>query len=128
MNDPLLYEDELDAAKDAVKALGGAKKVGPLIWPDKAPETAARHLLDCLNGSRAERLSPSQLLLLMRLAREVGFHGLTAYLLREAGYAPPVPVEPQTEAQVLARQMEAMVGQFSALTHRLERLTGAGRG
>lgn len=50
MNDPLLYEDELDAAKDAVKALGGAKKVGPLIWPDKAPETAARHLLDCLNG------------------------------------------------------------------------------
>jgi len=128
VNDPLLYEDELDAARDAVKHLGGAKKVGPLIWPDKAPDTAARYLLDCLNGARAERLSPSQLLMLMRLAREVGFQGLAGYLMREAGYAPPVPVEPQTEAQVLARQMEAMVGQFSALTHRLEKLTGAGRG
>ena len=128
MNDPLLYEDELDAARDAVKHLGGAKKVAPQIWPDKAPDTAARHLLDCLNPARAERLSPSQLLLLMRLAREVGFHGLTGYMLREAGYAPPVPVEPQSEAQVLARRMEAMVGEFSALTNRLERLTGAGRG
>lgn len=127
MNDPLLYEDELDAARDAVKHLGGAKKVGPLIWPDKAPDTAARYLLDCLNGSRAERLSPSQLLLLMRLAREVGFHGLAGYMLREAGYAPPVPVEPQTEAEVLTRRMAAIVGEFSALTNRLERLTGAGR-
>lgn len=127
VNDPLLYEDELDAARDAVKHLGGAKKVGPLIWPDKAPDTAARYLLDCLNGSRAERLSPSQLLLLMRLAREVGFHGLAGYMLREAGYAPPVPVEPQTEAEVLTRRMAAIVGEFSALTNRLERLTGAGR-
>lgn len=127
MNDPLLYEDELDAARDAVKHLGGAKKVAPQIWPDKAPDTAARYLLDCLNPARAERLSPSQLLLLMRLAREVGFHGLTAYLMREAGYAPPVPVAPQSEAEVLARRMEAMVGEFSALTNRLERLTGAGR-
>nr|WP_296021303.1 hypothetical protein [uncultured Acidovorax sp.] len=124
MNDPLLYEDELDAARDAVKHLGGAKKVGPLIWPDKAPETAARYLLDCLNGSRAERLSPSQLLLLMRKAREVGFHGLAGYLLREAGYAPPVPVEPQTEAEVLTRRMAGMVGEFSAMVSRLERLKG----
>ena len=127
MNDPLLYEDELDAARDAVKHLGGAKKVGPLIWPDKAPETAARYLLDCLNGSRAERLSPSQLLLLMRLAREVGFHGLAGYLLREAGYAPPVPVEPQTEAEVLTRRMEGMVGEFTAMVGGLERLKGTDR-
>lgn len=122
MVDPLLYEDELDAARDAVKHLGGAKKVGPLIWPDKAPETAARYLHDCLNPSRAERLSPSQLLLLMRMAREVGFHALTAYLLREAGYAPPVPVQPQTEAELLTRRMESMVGEFAALTERLERI------
>lgn len=127
MNDPLLYEDELDAARDAVKALGGPKKVGQIFWPEKSPEAASRSLSDCLNSSRAERFSPSQLLLLMRLAREVGFHGLTAYLLREAGYAPPVPVEPQSEAEVLTRRMEALVGEFSALTNRLERINGAVR-
>ena len=124
MNESLLYEDELDAARDAVKHLGGAKRVGPLIWPDKSPEAASRHLHDCLNAGRAERLSPSQLLLLMRLAREAGFHGLTAYLLREAGYAPPVPVQPQTEAEVLARRIEAILGEASSLTSRLERIKG----
>ncbi|CAN7168227.1 hypothetical protein LJR118_000277 [Acidovorax sp. LjRoot118] len=127
MNDPLLYEDELDAARDAVKHLGGAKKVGPMVWPDKTPEAASRYLLDCLNVSRAERLSPSQLLLLMRLAREVGFHGLAAYIMREAGYAPPIPVEPQTEAEVLSRRLESMLGEFANITGRLERLQGVGR-
>lgn len=125
MNDPLLYEDELDAARDAVKHLGGAKKVGPMIWPDKTPDGASRYLLDCLNGQRAERLAPSQLMMLMRLSREVGFHGLTAFILRETGYAPPVPVEPTSEAELLTRRMESMVGEFAALTQRLERIQKA---
>lgn len=124
MNDPLLYEDELDAARDAVKHLGGAKKVGPMIWPDKTPDGAARYLLDCLNGQRAERLAPSQLMMLMRLSREVGFHGLTAFIMRETGYAPPVPVEPTSEAELLTRRMQSMVGEFAALTQRLERIQG----
>lgn len=124
MSDPLLYEDELDAARDAVKHLGGAKKVGPLIWPDKQPEAAARHLHDCLNGARPERLCPSQLLLLMRHARLAGFHGLAGYLMREAGYAPPVPVHPQSEADLLARRLEAILGEASALASRLERIKG----
>lgn len=126
-SDPLMYEDELDAARDAIKHLGGAKKVGPMVWPDKTPEAASRYLLDCLNPSRAERLSPSQLLMLMRLAREVNFHGLTAYLLREAGYAPPIPVEPQSEAEVLSRRLESMLGEFANITGRLERLQGVAR-
>lgn len=124
MDDSLLYEDELDAARDAVKYLGGPKKVGPTIWPDKTPDAAARHLSDCLNPSRAERLSPSQLLLLMRRAREAGFHGLTAYLLREAGYAPPVPVQPTTESEVIARRLETLLSEAATLTSRLERLRG----
>ncbi len=123
-----LYEDELDAARDAVKHLGGAKKVGAILWPDKPPEAAARHLHDCLNPARPERLSPSQLLLLMRLARQAGFHGLTAYLLREAGYAPPVPVHPQSEADLLASRIETILGEASALASRLERIKGETRG
>lgn len=123
-----LYEDELDAARDAVKHVGGAKKVGAMLWPDKPPEAAARHLHDCLNPARPERLSPSQLLLLMRLARQAGFHGLTAYLLREAGYAPPVPVHPQSEADLLASRIETILGEASALATRLERIKGETRG
>ena len=123
MTDSSFYEDELDAARDAVKHLGGAKKVGEMLWPDKPPEAAARHLHDCLNANRAERLSPSQLVLLMRRARAVGFHGLAAYVLCEAGYAPPVPMGPDTEATVLARQLESIVSDVSRIARRLERIS-----
>lgn len=121
-NDPLLYDDELDAARDAVKAIGGPKKVGPMIWPDKTPDAAARHLSDCLNPGRPERLSPSQLLMLMRLAREVNFHGLAAYLLREAGYAQPVPVAPTLEAEVMANKLQHLISEVSSLAVRFERI------
>ena len=122
LTDSSFYDDELDAARDAVKHLGGAKKVGEMLWPDKPSEAAARYLHDCLNASRAERLSPSQFVLLMRKARAVGFHGLAAYVLSEAGYAPPVPMGPDTEATVLARQLESIVSDVSRLTRRLERI------
>lgn len=122
--DVLAYEDELDAARDVVKNLGGAKKVGPLIWPDKTVDGAARYLSDCLNNGRAERLTPSQLLLLMRLGCEGGFHGLAAYFMNEAGYASPVPVDPRSEAVVLTGRLENLMGEFTTLTRRLERLKG----
>lgn len=124
MDDSEQFEDELDAAREAVKRLGGAKRVGPQIWPDKTPEGSSRYLHDCLNPARAERLSPSQLLLLMRLAREIGFHGLTAYLLQEAGYAPPVPLNPQTEAEMLVQHMDSLVERLGPLLGRLERVRG----
>lgn len=122
MDPALKYDDELEAAKDAVKYLGGPKKVGELLFPEKQPEAAARYLLDALNPARAERLSPGQMLLLMRKCCEIGFHGLTAYLLNEAGYAPPVPLDPVTEASKLTRELERTVGHASLLVARLERL------
>lgn len=124
MADAALYDDELEAARDTVKALGGAKKVGPLFWPDKTVDNAARYLLDCLNGSRAERLSPSQLLLLMRLGCKVGFHGLAEYLMSEAGYGRPIPINPETEASMLVREMDTVLDRAATLATRLERIRG----
>lgn len=57
MDPALNYDDELEAAKDAVKYLGGPKKVGELLFPEKQPDAAARYLLDALNPARAERLA-----------------------------------------------------------------------
>jgi hypothetical protein len=122
MHDGTPYEDELDAARDAVKALGGAKRVGPQLWPDKTVENASRYLLDCLNPGRAERLTPSQLLLIMRMARQVGFHGLAEYFMAEAGYNRPVPTDPETEATVLVQQIDSIFDRGAAMIARLERL------
>lgn len=120
----LMYEDELDAAKAAVQRLGGAKKVGEMLYPEKTPEAAARYLLDALNPSRSERLNPGQVLLLMRKAREIGFHGLAGYFMREAGYAQPVPVDPESEAARLAHTLERVIGVAEQVASRLERLRG----
>lgn len=126
MHGMVVYEDELEAIRDAVKALGGAKTVGQLYWPDKTVENAQRYLLDCLNPARAERLSPSQVLFLMRKARSVGFHGLAEYFMQEAGYNRPVPINPETEAAVLVHEMDTVLDRVSHLAERLERLRSMG--
>ncbi|WP_019654001.1 hypothetical protein [Variovorax atrisoli] len=126
MNESPLYDDELEAAKDTVKALGGAKKVGPIFWPDKTPENASRYMLDCLNAGRPERLTPSQVLLLMRMGREVGHHGLAEHFMSEAGYQRPVPINPEAEAAVLAHQIDGVFGRAESLLARLERIRKLG--
>lgn len=126
--DALMFEDELDAAREAVRYLGGAKRVGELLYPEKQPEAAARYLLDALNPARSERLSPGQLVLLMRKSREAGFDGLTAYMLNAAGYAPPVPLDPTTEATKVARELDRTMDRAEALVSQLQRLKAAGAG
>ena len=122
MNDDLTYDDELEALKDAVNRLGGSKSVGAVLWPEKTPDAASRYLLDALNPARPERLNPGQVVLIMRMAREIGFHNLAAFFMREAGYAPPVPLNPATEAEVLIKGMEQLMGTFHRMAGRLERI------
>ena len=52
-----------------VKACGGSHQVGRLLWPEKSQESAQRTLLDCLNDERPAKLSPEQVMLVLRLAR-----------------------------------------------------------
>lgn len=80
------FECPEDALRAAVQALGGAKQVGTLIWPEKTPDNAGRLLLDCLNPSRSEKLDIGQTMRLLRLARDIGFHGPMTWLCGEVGY------------------------------------------
>lgn len=91
------FDDINDALKDAVRALGGFKKVGVLLWPEleQAPEQAANKIRDCLNPDRREKLSPQQLMFVMRKAREAGHHSLMGYVCAEAGYTAPTPIDPE---------------------------------
>lgn len=49
------YEGPEDALRGAVQALGGAKKVGVLLWSDKSVDVVVRLLFDCLNQGRLEK-------------------------------------------------------------------------
>ena len=116
--------DSLNSALvECVKVLGGSKQVGPLLWPEKAPEAAQRLLLDCLNEDRPAHLLPDQVLLVLSLARQKGYHAAFGYMADRLGYAAPVPVEPRDEVAELQRQFIAATQTMTALALRMERLT-----
>lgn len=111
-----------DALIACVKAAGGSKKVGPILWPEKGEEAAQRLLLDCLNLDRPQHLTPEQMVLLFRLARDKGHHAGIGFVLEQLGYAPTSPIEPKDEAAELQRQFIESVKAQQALLSRLERI------
>lgn len=93
------YECPEDAVRAAVQALGGAKKVGSMLWPDKGVDNSARLLLDCINPSRAEKLELSQIMRVFAMAKEAGCHGPFSWFSGEIGY----DVKPITRAEEVDR-------------------------
>jgi hypothetical protein len=110
------------ALVECVKAAGGSANVGPKLWPEKPRDAAQRMLLDCLNEDRSAKLSPDQVLLVLKLARAKGYHGGLGYVLRELGYAPTTPIEPKDEAAELTRQASELLAAAERITERLARL------
>ena len=113
-----------DALNQCIDAAGGAKKVGALLWPEKAPESAHRSLLDCMNEDRPAKLSPEQVLFVLRLARAAGFHGGMNFIAADLGYGTPVPVEPQDELGEMMRSFRETVALQATLTARIEKAAG----
>jgi hypothetical protein len=109
------------ALVECVKAAGGSANVGPKLWPEKTREAAQRLLLDCLNEDRAAKLSPEQVLLILKLARERGYHDGIAYVLDSLSYSPTTPIEPRDESAELQRQFMESVRMQAAIVERMEK-------
>lgn len=108
MHQPKLhYDDFNDALHDLVQALGGFKKVGPRLWPELPSDEAAHRLRHCLNADRREKLSPHQVLLLLRWGREVDFHGAKYFLDDDAGYQRTAPLDPRQEKNKAIEALQA---------------------
>lgn len=107
---------------ECVKAAGGSANVGRKLFPEKSPESAQRALLDCLNEDRPAKLSPEQVLLILRLARAKGFHDGIGFILADLGYAATTPIEPKDEAAELGRQASELLAAAERITERLQRL------
>lgn len=107
---------------ECVKKAGGSKQVGHKVWPEKTVEAAQRHLLNCLNEGKAERLTPDQALLIARLAREKGCHAYAEFVAHTLSYADPQPIEPRDEADELRRQFIESTRSLAAMAERIESL------
>ena|SRR5690242_7821741 len=122
VQDPLFHETIYDALRAIVERAGGAKAVGARLRPSKAPDEAGRWALDCLNPSRAERFAPEDVLHILRIGHEVGYHGAMNYIGGETGYRCE-PVEPQDEQARLQREYIEAVKLSQKIASRLERLS-----
>ena len=107
-----------------IKALGGSKQVGPLLWPEKDPIAAQRLLLDCMSDDRPAHLTPDQAVLVLKMAHNKGVHTGMEFLADRLGYAPPVAIEPQDEAAELQRDFVAATEMMAQLVGKMERLQG----
>lgn len=118
---PLFVEDYNEAIRAAIQALGGFKRVGADLKPDLAADAAGRWLADAINPDKREVLPPSALAYIRRKAREAGCHVLSAYEAQDAGYAPPIPVEPEDERASLQREFVQASKALQSLVARMDR-------
>lgn len=117
----LFHEDINAALSGLVAALGGAKVVGSKLYPDLPMDGAARRLLDAVNPDRAQQLSQTQFLTLLRWGREAGYHQLMEYLADEAGYTRPSPLSLEDEQAELRRQVIEMGQRLELIARRLQK-------
>jgi hypothetical protein len=120
MDQPALFHESVsDALREVVRALGGAKQVGHRMRPDLAIDHAARWVSDCLNDDRREHFTPSQVLWLLSAGREAGCHVAMGYLAAQAGYAEPVPLQPEDERAKLQHEFMESVKTLSRISEAL---------
>jgi hypothetical protein len=120
-NEMPFFEGPEDALREAVRAMGGPKKVGPMLWPDKQIDAAARLLSDCLNTGREEKLHLSQALLILRSARDAGYHAAFMWVASEIGYDAK-PISPAEEIDRVTSVVEQTTATLTNALAALERL------
>jgi hypothetical protein len=115
-----VYDDIYHALSDVVRSLGGSKRVGCRLWPEKSPESAGRYLADCLNSVRLEKLSLEQALLLLKWGREANCHAAMHFICDDTGYVPAVPVTPDYEMAALQCEFIEHVKHLDNLVKRID--------
>jgi hypothetical protein len=121
---PLFYESINDVLREIVHALGGTKKVGNLMRPQKTIDDAGRWVSDCLNPDRREKFDPDDTMWLLREARKVGCHAAINFICSDAGYSNPLPIEPEDELAQLQREFIESTKCLSRMASRIEQLSG----
>lgn len=122
MQTELPFYDTPEKALDAcIQALGGSKKVGTRLFPEKTMESATTYLSNCVDPNRAEKLSLSHVMMLFKLAREEGVHSPFFWFAGEVGYEAK-PITRAEEVDRLTHVIEQASKTLSSAVQALERV------
>lgn len=119
---PLFCEDIYEALRTIGQAYGGSKKIGSLLWPDKPIDKASELWANCLNRTRPEKLDPEQLMLVLKVGRDIDCHAGIEFISGECNYKYEV-IEPEDEKARLQREYIKAVKKLSKLSSKLEGLS-----
>jgi hypothetical protein len=92
-----------------------AKVVAGRLWPHKPIEQAKRELLDALNRDNARKLCVEEVMAILRMAREAGYHGAKHWIDQDLGYQPTTPADPKIERDRLAEELSRAADNFKNL-------------
>lgn len=116
---PLFHEDIYEALKTVGQAYGKPKKIGALLWPEMNPEKAGERWANCLNRTRPEKLDPEQVLLVLKIGREIGCHSGMQFIADHCNYRYET-IEPEDEKARLQREFLAAKEHMVRLLNKIE--------
>lgn len=117
----LFHEDIYDALGTTIQFLGGYKKVALMLWPDMRMESAYARLKASLDSTKPEKLSPSEVNLLIREGRKINCHAIMKFLGDDCLYQ-VTPIEPEDEKE---RTQKAFIEATQSLIKAIEKLNKA---
>lgn len=120
----LFFDSWEEALRDDVRALGGSKKIGQLLYPEKDVESAARTLNDKLNSGRRERLTDEQERMIIRMAGENRGHSAALHFLcDDTRFERTKPITPEESATRLQREFVDNIARGERILEEFKRLT-----
>lgn len=130
----LFHESIEDALTTCVNAIGGPKKVGPMMWGDTVcPIEQGKKLTRCLNPEHASKLSLEEMMFILRKAHDVGCHAGINFICRDTGYADPQPVDIEDEVAQRERgfiqavdSLQKLAGDIGDLKAKAEKMRAVG--
>jgi hypothetical protein len=122
MNQAALFHDSInDAIRADIDACGGMKKVAELLWKALDVTTGAAKLRAATNPDQSHKLSPEEVLLIKKTARENGSTAIVDFEMAELGGRVEW-IDPEDELTTLMRDLRDDNRRIEARQKRIERL------
>lgn len=119
MQTPLWYDTDADAINSAITSSGKTfKQVAAALWPSMKMDSAYARLKNCLNPTKDEKLSFSEVIF---ICRETGQLDPIFYACDELSLHRPAPKAPADEKAELLLSIQRQQAQLLAAMQRLER-------